>query len=400
MSKPAEIALLQEQLNRISVLRFYHQRFQKIGFKPEDLRSLEDFQNIPLMDVEDMQEDLEKNSPHGSLYHPGTIRITLSPGPKGFMPVYHTRKDIEDTNQELASLYQACGVGRGDTAAITFGYHLFIAGITLHGGFETLGCKTIPVGPGESQRTAEILNRFQVTVLASNPSFVQKLAQEGVKSIRILIAGGEPFSSVEGYKTRLQQALGPIGLIDFYGLGHSVPIAMECSAERGLHVSSNLIYLEIVDPQTSQVLPDGERGEVVITHLKRQGSPLLRFRTGDLSMKELIECPCGRKITLTRGVLGRTDEMHKVKGIKLYPSQIDHILRTLPEYFPGRYRVVLDTKSGGEDKFQLIVEGKDPGPDVKQKVIEKIKRVLLIHPDSLEFIEKLSEGPRVIDKRY
>jgi len=399
--KEAEIIkLLREQATRLSALPFYQKRFQGGGINPKDIRSLEDFQKIPLLDTKDLQRDLEENGPMGSLFHPDTVRVTLSPGPKGLMPVYHTRQDVEEVNRELAAMYRACGVGPQDIAAVTFGYHLFIAGITVHGGFETLGCKTIPLGPGESQRTAEILNRFRVTVLASNPSFALKLAQEGIPSIRILFAGGEPFSSVEGYKEKLRQSLGAIGLIDSYGLGQSTPVARECKEERGLHVADHLIYLEIVEPETGSVLPDGERGEVVFTHLRRQGSPLLRFRTGDLSLLEHIECPCGRNATLTQGVLGRTDEMHKIKGVKLYPSQIDHLLRPLPAYTPGKYQVVIRTRPGGGDFLFLIVEGPDPGPAAIEQIAQRIKGNLLIKPDKIDFVEKLAEGPRVKDERY
>ncbi len=165
-------------------------------------------------------------------------------------------------------------------------------------------------------------------------------------------------------------------------------------------MADNLLYLEIVDPETGKVLRDGERGEVVITHLRRQGSPLFRFRTGDLSVLEHIRCSCGRKATLTRGVLGRTDEMHKVKGVKLYPSQIDYVLRSLPEYIPGKYRVTLSAKPGGGDHFRLTVEGKNPGEPFTEKMIERMKETLLIRPDALEFVEKLPEGPRVVEERY
>lgn len=395
-----KLKILQAQIKRLSTLPFYKKRFQESGIEPEDIRSFADFQKIPLMDTKDLQKDLENYPPFGSLFHPQTVRMTLSPGPQGLMPVYHTRQDVEEVNRELATMYRACGVTADDIVAITFGYHLFIAGITLHGGFETLGCKTIPLGPGESKRTAEILNRFKVTVLASNPSFALKLAEEGVRSLRILFAGGEPFSSVQGYKEKLRQALGPISLIDSYGLGQSTPVARECREERGLHVADNLLYLEIVDPETGQVLPDGQRGEIVISHLRRQGSPLLRFRTGDLSLLEHIECSCGRKATLTKGVLGRTDEMHKVKGVKLYPSQIDHVLRTIPQYSPGRYRVTLQNKAGGGDLFLLTVEGKAPAPAETAKLIDLLKGILLIKPDRIEFVDKLPEGPQVIDERY
>ncbi len=164
-----------------------------------------------------------------------------------------------------------------------------------------------------------------------------------------------------------------------------------------MHVADRLLYLEIVEPETGAVLPDGERGEVVLTHLRRQGSPLLRFRTGDLSLLEHIECSCGRRATLTRGVLGRTDEMHKVKGVKLYPSQIDHLLRPLPAYTPGKYRMVISARPGGGDFLHLLVEGPDPGPTAIEIIAQRIKGNLLIKPDKIEFIEKLIEGPRVKD---
>ena len=399
MNDVEHIKILKKQISRLANFEFYKKRFRSIGLRPEDINTFEDFEKIPFMDPNDIQGDLEEHPPHGTLFHRETVRTNLSIGPKGLMPAYHTRSDIEEVNKEQAAMFQHCGVRVDDVAAITFGYHLFHAGLTLQGGFEALGCKTIPLGPGETQRAVEILNRFQVTVLASNPSFAIKLAQEGVKSVRILLAGGEPFSSVEGYKDKLRKAFGQITLIDSYGSGHSAPIARECQAESGLHVADNLLYLEIVDPETGRNLPDGERGEVVITHLRRQASPLLRFRTGDLSVLEHINCPCGRKATLTKGVLGRTDEMYKVKGVKLYPSQIDHILRSLPDYSPGKYQVTLNNKRGGGDSFCLFIEGKDPGSDEKGQITERMKQILLIKPDRIDFGESLPIGGKVIDKR-
>jgi len=129
MEKTAWIRTIQEQVRRLSESPLYQKRFQTIGLNPGDIRSLEDFQKIPLMDTKDLQKDLEENPPHGSLFHPETVRVTLSPGPKGLMPVYHTRQDVEEVNRELAVMYRACGVGPHDIAAVTFGYHLFIAGI-------------------------------------------------------------------------------------------------------------------------------------------------------------------------------------------------------------------------------------------------------------------------------
>lgn len=398
MNQDEIIETIQEQLMRDLELEFYRKRFQRFDINPKKIRTLEDFRKIPCMTLDDLASAYMEKPPLGSLVHPRTRRVNLSPSPIGFLPMLFSDRDIEIMNLVNADAFRAAGVRSEDVIAVTFGYHLFIAGLSLQGGFEKLGCKTIPVGPGEAKRTAEIINRFGVTVLASGPSFALRCSEEGAKGIRILIAGGEPFSSVDGFKDRVRESLGQITLIDTYGLAQVSPLARECKEETGLHILDEWVYVEIIDPDTEEVLPNGERGEVVVTNLQKEASPLLRYRTGDLSTLDHIKCSCGRSATLPKGIIGSTTEMHKMKGVKVYPSQMGAILKTIPGA-SGKYRFVLST-SGTTDYVKLLIEGDTPPNFNISQLREKIKQALLIYPNELTIERKIGEGPSVVDERY
>lgn len=398
MNEPELMQRIEGQLERNSELDFYRKRFDRYGIDFKSIKSLNDFQQIPLMTLSDLAEAFDESPPLGSLFHPRTQRVNLSPSPMGFLPMMFTDRDIETMGSVNARAFKDAGIKPDDVVAITFGYHLFIAGLSLQGGFEALGCKTIPVGPGDAKRTADIINRFGVTVLASGPSFALRCAEEGAKGIRILIAGGEPFSSVEGFKERVRDALGQITLIDTYGLAQVSPLARECSEETGLHILDEWVYLEIIDPETGKVLPDGQRGEVVVTNLAKEASPLLRFRTGDLSTLKHIKCSCGREATLPNGVIGSTTEMHKMKGVKVYPSQMVSILKSFSG-MSGKYRFTVST-SGTTDYVKLVVEGETPANFDISALRDKIKQVLLINPNELTIEKEIGDGPAVVDERY
>lgn len=389
---------IREQLSRISELEFYRKRFDKYGIDPKAIKSVDDFHKIPLMTVSDLTIDFEENHPLGSLFHQKTQRINITPSPQGFLPIFFTNKDIEEMNKVNSQSLRAAGITTNDIVAITFNYHLFIAGLSLQGGFETLGCRTIPVGPGDAKRTTEIINRFSVTVLASGPSFALRCAEEGAKGIRVLLAGGEPFSSVEGFKDKVRAAYGQITLIDTYGLAQVSPLARECREETGLHVLDEWVYVEIIDPETEEILPDGERGEVVVTNLIKEASPFLRFRTGDLSTLNHFMCSCGREVTLPKGVIGSTTEMHKIKGVKVYPSQMGPILKGFPG-LSGRYRFIISTL-GTTDHLKLLIEGNVPTNFDGSALRNNIKQILLINPNEINIERDIGEGPSVVDKRY
>jgi phenylacetate-CoA ligase len=398
MDEQKMIQRFKNQLNRISELEFYKKRFNKYGINPKAINSLEDFQKIPPMDLSDLTEAFLESPPLGSLCHPKTQRVNLSPGPKGFLPILFTDLDIENMGKVNADSFRAAGITSDDIVAITFGYHIFIAGLSFQGGFEALGCKTIPVGPGDAHRTADIINRFGVTVLVSNPSFALRCAEEGAKGIRILLAGGEPFSSVEGFKDKVRAAYGQIGMIDTYGLAQVSPLARECSKETGLHILDEWVYVEIIDPETGKVSPDGQRGEVVVTNLMKESSPLLRFRTGDLSILVHEKCSCGREATLPNGVIGSISEMHKIKGVKIYPSQMGPILKGFPE-LSGNYRFIVSS-SGSTDYLEILVEGDAPADFDLSALKARVKQVFLISPNKISMQKDIGDGPPILDKRY
>jgi len=390
---------IQAQAEAISRVTFYREKFKTWGLNPKDLNGMENFRRIPFMTLSDVQKDFEDHPPFGSLLHPDNIRVHFSPGPKGLIPVVFTQKDIREMNRANATCFRLAGVTSNDVVAVTFNYHLFIAGLSIHGGFETLGCKTIPVGPGETDRTLEILDRYGVTVLASNPSFAMKLFEKGARGIRVLFAGGEPFSSVEGYKERLRALCGgKITLIDAYGLAQAAPLARECLHETGLHIIDDLFFVEIVDPETGEVLPDGAKGEVVVTHLKKESGPLLRFRTGDLSIMERFTCPCGRRTTLPKGVVGSAREMVKIKGVKVYPSQVSLVLKAFPG-LTGRYRMLISS-TGTTERFDMLMEGEIQGEQDLARLQTSMKKALLIAPNQIEVVKQLENGPTIVDQRH
>ena len=291
----------------------------------------------------------------------------------------------------------AAGVTRNDICAVTFGYHLFIAGLFYQGQLETYGAKVIPLGPGETDRAVDIINRHGVTVLVANPSFALKLASSGMNRIRILFAGGEPLTSVPGYKDRIRQALGrDLVIIDSYSMSECIPIARNCTMETGLHIMDEFVYAEIIDPETGKNLENGRMGELVLTHIKKEAQPLLRYRTGDLA--ELVEtsCNCGRHVTMPRGISGRTGEMLKVKGVKLYPSQIKAIIN---EHGTGTgFRLTIRSEKGVD---RLILTLADiPGARPKLKNLRHaLRKATLLNFDEIAFRDHLEESPMVSDER-
>jgi phenylacetate-CoA ligase len=301
-------------------------------------------------------------------------------------------------HEACARTLKAAGVRKGDICAVTFGYHLFIAGLFYQNQLEYYGAKVIPLGPGESERAITLINDYEVSVLISNPTFAMKLATIGIPSVRVLFVGGEPFTSVEGYAEKVKAAFGrEITIIDSYSMALCMPIARSCQYGTGLHIIDDFIFAEVIDPETGENVPYGERGELVLTHLFKDAAPLLRYRTGDLTYMEKGRCQCGREITLPNSVFGRTDEMLKIKGVKFWPSQIGTLMRG----FPGttnKYRVVI-TDIKGVDTLELIIEGSDAVKDKIDVLSQRLKQETLVTFNKITIVEELEEGPVVIDER-
>ena len=390
--------LLGIQLDRLKQNTFYQRKLKSSGIDLSDIKSLEDFERIPFTTPTELAGELKKRPSESSLYSDDVTRINFSPSGHDLCPVYHTPNDIENMHRVCARSLKAAGVKKGDICAVTFGYQLFVAGLFYQGQLEYYGAKVIPLGPGESERAAQLINDYQISVLISNPTFAMKLVQKGIPSVKILFVGGEPFTSVVGYPEKVKEAFGgDVTIIDSYSMALCLPIARSCRYGTGLHIMDDFVYAEVIDPETGKGVPYGEKGELVLTHLKKEVTPLLRYRTGDLTFLEKKRCECGREFTLPKSVFGRTDEMLKIKGVKFWPSQINGILRAFQE-FTNKYRVYVSTKRG-VDFLALKVEGDPEEGDKLERLSEQLKRETLLAFNDIQVVDELEDGPLVVDER-
>ncbi len=391
------LTILKAQVAKISRMDFYKRKFEQAGLKALSIQSWEDFGRIPFTGGHEILEELKKKPSECSLFSPSVTRVNLSPSGQELFPVYNTNRDLHKMHEVAARAYQAAGVTPEDICAVTFGYHLFIAGLYYQSQLEYYGAKVIPLGPGESERAVEVINKYQVTVLISNPTFAMKLAAAGIPSVRLLFVGGEPFTSVEGYPEKVRAAFGrKIGMIDSYGMALCSPIARSCRFEKGLHLLDDFVYAEVIDPLTGEVLPAGEKGELVLTHLDKEASPLLRYRTGDLTYLIEEKCPCGRTLTLPRGIVGRTDEMLKIKGVKFWPSQVGTVLQGI--HGAGKKYKVVVRNPRGVDTLTLMLEGREGSVDVEE-LLRRLKKETLLAFNEIIFLDQIDAGPIVEDQR-
>lgn len=391
------LTTLKTQVEKVSRLGFYKNKLEKAGLTAPAIQGWDDFGKIPFTSGKEILEELKKMPTECSLYSPAVTRVNFSPSGRDLYPVYNTNPDLQKMHEVAARAYEAAGITPDDICAVTFGYHLFIAGLYYQGQLEYYGAKVIPLGPGESERAAELIDKYRVSVLISNPTFAMKLAAKGIPSVRILFVGGEPFTSVEGYPEKVRAAFGrEIGMIDSYGMALCSPIARSCRFEKGLHLLEDFIYAEVIDPSTGEPLPLGEKGELVLTHLYKEASPLLRYRTGDLTFMVEEKCACGRSLTMPKAILGRTDEMLKIKGVKFWPSQIGMVL-------PGiagagkRYKVVVRNPQG-VDTLTLMLEGQEGRVDI-EGLSQRLKKETLLAFNEIILVNQIDEGPVVEDLR-
>lgn len=389
MSFPIEA--INATLERLAKHPFHHGRL------PARIGDAEDFAaRVPLMAKADLLAEMIKPG-HGAFHCANALRVNLTPVGPTLMPVLHSRSDLERMIAACRSHLDACGIGPGDICAVTFGYHMFVAGLFYQSQMEAHGVACMPLGPGESERTAQICAREGVSVLASNPSFALKLLEAGMPAPRVFFAGGEPFSGNAALYDTVRAAMPDTLLIDSFSLSEFLPVARTFPGGGGVHVFDELVYAEVIDPQTGLPVPDGERGELVLTHLGKEAQPLVRYRTGDLTLKTVTAPVHGRTICLPRVVFGRTDEMVKVKGVKLYPSELRTVLLGL-DGLTGRYRLGVDKKPGGADLLALTVEG-NLDEAARDQLQRRFASQTLVGLDSLETVDALADGPLCLDRR-
>lgn len=319
----------------------------------------------------------------------GTRLVHLTPSPAlGWMPEYLSQEDIESQAGALAAHLKTLGL-EGKRAIVTFGYHVFAGGWLFHEALQKAGVAVLPHGPGEAERVAQLQKKYRYQVLVSNPTFALKIAEAGGR-FELLIGAGEPFTSVPGYREKVESALSCTAL-DFYGTSELGVIAAEDQSKAGLVEISEMALLEVLDPETLRPVADGEKGELVVTALTRTLMPMIRFRTGDLAIAEHRN----GQLVLPKGVFGRTDTMVKVKGIKLYPTELGPIVSSFGIDGRSGYQVIVESGSGGTDKLSIRVKLKA----VPEGLAEAVKKATGLKVDGLEAVSSL-EGPVLVDHRF
>ena len=361
-------ALAQLQLERLqsTVLRvymnvpFYRKKFDELGIDPDSFRSLEDLRRLPFTS----KNDLRVSYPYGMFAVPlrEVVRVQTSSGTTG-MPtaVGYTRNDIKNWSNLSARILVAGGVTQNDIVQIAFDYGLFSGALGLHYGAERLGASVIPISSVNARRQVKIMQDFKTTALMCTPNYALLIAdaimEMGINvnslSLKYGLFGAEPLS--EAMRHELQEKLKIIAT-DNYGLSEvmSPGVAGECLERNGLHINEDHFLVEVVDPESLEPLPEGKTGELVITTLTKEAFPVVRFRTRDLTSLITEPCPCGRSFVRMVKVMGRTDDMIKIKGITVFPSQIESVLFEIEGTEP-HYQIVLDRK-GGVDEMTVLVE--------------------------------------------
>ena len=382
---------LNATLDRLGRHAFYEGRL------PGSVNDAAEFASeVPLMSRSDLVAEMNKPG-YGAFGGTQPVRMNLSPMGGGLVPVMQTRRDLDRLVGAARTHLDACGVEPGDVCAVFFGYHLFVAGLFYQSQMEAHGVACIPLGPGEADRAVEICNAHNVNILAGNPSFSLRLIEAGVKPPKVFFAGGEAFTGNPTLYNAVADAMPGTMLVDSFSLSEFLPVGRTFPGGQGVHVFDELVHAEVIDPETLATVADGERGELVLTHLQKEAQPLVRYRTGDLTVK--IETPSvfGRTVCLPAVVFGRTDEMVKIKGVKLYPSEIRSVLLGI-DGLEGGYRLTVSKKSNGGDALRLTLTGAG-GDDVTERVAGRFKSQTLVAADEIVITDTLEDGPTVIDER-
>ena len=356
-----QLTRLKAVLERVyNTVPLYRAKFDTAGFDPTTLESLEDLSRVPFT----VKDDLRSAYPYGMFAVPlhDIVRVHSSSGTTGQVTVVgYTKGDIDRWSDLMARTYASAGVSADDVVQVTYGYGLFTGGLGAHYGSERLGALTIPVSGGNTKRQVQILKDFGVTALACTPSYALLIAETALEMgvdprdlpLRVGIFGAEPWS--ESMRGQIEQALG-ITAIDIYGLSEVMGpgVAAECTAQHGLHVFEDHFLIEIVHPTTLEPVPDGEYGEVVLTTLTKEGIPVIRYRTRDISRIIPGTCSCGRTFSRMERITGRTDDMLIIRGVNVFPSQIEQVLGGVDGVAP-HYQVIL-SKRGVLDHVEVLVE--------------------------------------------
>lgn len=392
----------------VSAGSFYGKKLKEAGIT--EVKTYEDFLKLPFSE----KKDLRDAYPLGLMTAPEEeiVRIHSSSGTTG-KPVIipYTAKDVDDWGEMFRRCYEMAGITNKDRIHITPGYGLWTAGIGFQNGCEKLGAMAIPMGPGNTEKQLEMMQSMKSTVLCSTSSYALLLAEEiekrGIKDkihLKKGVIGSERWS--EKMRKNIAEKLG-IELYDIYGLTeiYGPGIGINCKYNTGMHYWDDYIYIEVIDPKTGEPVPDGEQGEIVITTLVKEGAPLIRYRTHDLSRIIPGECPCGSCFPRIGTIMGRTDDMMKIKGVNVFPSQIEEILGKFTE-ISSEYQIRISHLEG-KDTMRIYVEstGDVDFANLAKRITEKVKSGIGFTP-IVKVVEvgvlprSMKKTARVIDERY
>ena len=397
-------------------VKFYREKMQALGIEPGDIHGIEDIVKLPFT----TKQDLRDNYPYGLQAAPASeiVRVHASSGTTGNPTIVgYTQKDIEIWAECVSRCLGAAGMSKEDTFSVSYGYGLFTGGLGLHYGVENIGAAVVPTSTGNTEKHLRLMRDLKITGTAATPSYMLYLAETmekmGIKkedlSLKAALCGAEPWT--ENMRQEIQNKLG-LKMYNIYGLSEVLGpgVSYECECQNGSHICEDHFFPEIIDPDTLEPLPYGQQGELVFTTLTKEGMPVLRYRTRDISSLMIDECPCGRKNIKMGPIMGRSDDMLIIRGINVFPSQVESVILSLPEFEP-RYMIIVD-RVNNLDTIQVQVEVRkefystDTVKELalKKKLAAKLQSVIAIKadikimaPGSIERYQ--GKSVRVIDNR-
>jgi phenylacetate-CoA ligase len=393
---------------------FYRERFDEMGLSPDDVRSIDDVSALPFT----TKEDFRDTYPTGlfAVEMDDVVRVHASSGTTGKPKIVgYTRADLDVWDDAMARSLVAAGLASDDVVQNAYGYGLFTGGLGLQQGIEAIGATVIPIGGGQTQRQVELLEDLESDALACTPSYALYVAETADEMgvdvrelpLRLVIFGAEPCT--EPMREEIEDRLGVTG-VDLYGLSEIVGpgVSIECLEQAGLHVWEDRFYPEVVDPASGDPVAEGEEGELVLTTLSKEALPVLRYRTGDLTTLNYDTCDCGRTAVRMDNVTGRTDDLLIVRGVNVYPSEIESVVLEFEAVAPY-YRIDL-RREGGLDTLELTVELADdfdgPVSEVRERILDRLSNVLSFTPDDLSLVRpgeiartEVGKVQRVFDHR-
>ena len=405
------------QVNRMyENVELFRKRMDEKGLKPEDIKGVEDLHKLPFS----YKQDLRDYYPYGLFAVPlkDIVRVHASSGTTGKQIVVgYTKNDLDKWNECMARQFAATGADENSIVQVSYGYGLFTGGLGAHGGAEKLGAIVVPTSSGNTQRQIQTMIDFKSTVLCCTPSYAlylgEAIEEMGVKdqlNLKAGIFGAEPWT--ESMRKEIESKLN-IKAYDVYGLSEIMGpgVSYECSSQKGMHVSEDMFIPEIIDPDTGEVLPEGESGELVFTTITKEGFPLIRYRTRDICSLNYEKCECGRTFVRMNKPTGRSDDMMIIRGVNVFPSQIEEVLLNVGGGITPNYIIVVD-RVNNTDTLEVQVEMSEAffSDDVKsiegleaniraklQSVLGLSAKVKLVSPKTIARSE--GKAKRVIDNR-